>query len=336
MSSSQRCAASNGVGAMRGFSLLLAGLIVLLTPAAHARDTVYYYYTNTLHSAVVETDAQGNIVEPMTYYAPFGQVLNRSLRDGPGYTGHEEDPETGLSYMQQRYYDPQSGRFLSTDPVLPADNGGNFNRYWYANDNPYRFTDPFGLYACGSKVSSGDCGKIDKFVGKINQSLKGLNKSSSDYKALSAVSKFLGTKDDGNGVTIETASLKENVVGQAVGLKTMQLDMKQIGGVLTDRIAARNPGMSAKDANVIAGGSTIAHETQHLIDANRPKFDPGTLQFGTQGPPTTRISEMATERRAYGIEGSYGRGLGADVGYSTPAQIEAGAQASCQETGLCK
>jgi len=144
MSSSQRCAASNGVGAMWGFSLLLAGLIVLLTPVAHARDTVYYYYTNTLHSAVVETDAQGNIVEPMTYYAPYGQVLNRSLRDGPGYTAHEEDPETGLSYMQQRYYDPQSGRFLSTDPVLPADNGGNFNRYWYANDNPYRYTDPDG------------------------------------------------------------------------------------------------------------------------------------------------------------------------------------------------
>jgi len=123
--------------------LMLLWLAALAQPAL-ATDTVYYYYTNTLHSAVVETDAQGNIVEQTTHYAPYGQVLNRSMRDGPGYTGHEEDPATGLNYMQQRYYDPQSGRFVSTDPVVPTDDGGNFNRYEYANDNPYRYTDPDG------------------------------------------------------------------------------------------------------------------------------------------------------------------------------------------------
>lgn len=111
---------------------------------AQAHDTVYYYYTNTLHSAVVETDAHGNVLE-RTYYGPYGLVLNRSMRDGPGYTGHEEDPATGLLYMQQRYYDPQSGRFLSVDPVgVNPTTGANFNRYWYANDNPYRYTDPDG------------------------------------------------------------------------------------------------------------------------------------------------------------------------------------------------
>lgn len=124
-------------------ALMLLRLAALAQPAL-ATDTVYYYYTNTLHSAVLETDAQGNVVEQTTYYAPYGQVLNRSMRDGPGYTGHEEDPATGLNYMQQRYYDPQSGRFVSTDPVMPTDDGGNFNRYEYANDNPYRYTDPDG------------------------------------------------------------------------------------------------------------------------------------------------------------------------------------------------
>lgn len=43
---------------------------------------VYYYYTDTLHSAVVETDAAGTVLE-RTYYAPFGSVLNRSLRNRP-------------------------------------------------------------------------------------------------------------------------------------------------------------------------------------------------------------------------------------------------------------
>lgn len=135
-------------------ALMFLWLAALAQPAL-AADTVYYYYTNTLHSTVVETDAQGNVVEQTTHYAPYGQVLNRSMRDGPGYTGHEEDPATGLNYMQQRYYDPQSGRFVSTDPVVPADNGENFNRYEYANDNPYRYTDPDGRES-GAGYATGD------------------------------------------------------------------------------------------------------------------------------------------------------------------------------------
>ena len=53
----------------------------------------------------------------------------------------------------QRYYDPQIGRLLSEDPVSTDSNsGGNFNRYWYANNNPYRFIDPDGrkTYDCTS------------------------------------------------------------------------------------------------------------------------------------------------------------------------------------------
>ena len=126
---------------MKHLLLLLLGL--LLAGPAVANDTVYYYSSDALHSEVVITDAHRNVVE-RTYYAPYGQVLNRALRDGPGYTGHEEDPETSLVYMQQRYYDPESGRFLSIDPVVTTGDGDNFNHYWYANDNPYRYTDPDG------------------------------------------------------------------------------------------------------------------------------------------------------------------------------------------------
>jgi len=50
--------------------------------------------------------------------------------------------------MQQRYYDPMIGRFLSVDPVTATSVGGNFNRYWYGNDNPYRFKDLDGRQSC--------------------------------------------------------------------------------------------------------------------------------------------------------------------------------------------
>lgn len=47
--------------------------------------------------------------------------------------------------MQQRYYDPTIGRFLSVDPIAANSNtGAGFNRYWYAANNPYKFTDPDG------------------------------------------------------------------------------------------------------------------------------------------------------------------------------------------------
>ena len=105
--------------------------------------TVTYFHADALGSPVATTDATGNVLE-RTYYAPYGEALNRTV-DGPGYTGHVMDAATGLVYAQQRYYDPVVGTFLSIDPVA-ADpgSGGNFNRYWYANNNPYGFTDPTG------------------------------------------------------------------------------------------------------------------------------------------------------------------------------------------------
>jgi hypothetical protein len=58
--------------------------------------------------------------------------------------------------MQQRYYDPVVGRFLSVDPVgvFTAD-GKNFNRYWYADNNPYRYIDPDGR-CTGSRIKNTD------------------------------------------------------------------------------------------------------------------------------------------------------------------------------------
>jgi uncharacterized protein RhaS with RHS repeats len=47
--------------------------------------------------------------------------------------------------MQQRYYDPAIGRFLSVDPVRTNENSGdNFGRYTYADDDPLGSSDPDG------------------------------------------------------------------------------------------------------------------------------------------------------------------------------------------------
>jgi RHS repeat-associated protein len=106
-----------------------------------------YQHTDALGSPVATTNEAGAVVD-RTEYAPYGAPLNRPV-SGVGYTGHVMDSTTGLVYAQQRYYDPMIGRFLSTDPVASdPNNGGNFNRYWYGNNNPYKYTDPDGMLAC--------------------------------------------------------------------------------------------------------------------------------------------------------------------------------------------
>lgn len=76
-------------------------------------------------------------------YKPFGDSIEEP-KDDVGYTGHKFDTDLGLSYMQARYYDPVIGRFYSNDPIGFRDIH-SFNRYAYANNNPYRYTDPTGM-----------------------------------------------------------------------------------------------------------------------------------------------------------------------------------------------
>jgi len=112
-------------------------------------NVVKFQHTDALGSPVAVTDGSGAVIE-RNDYAPYGAVIGKPAYDAVGYTGHKQDGATGLTYMQQRYYDPQIGRFLSVDPVTAYSNPiGAFNRYWYANNNPYRFTDPDGRQACG-------------------------------------------------------------------------------------------------------------------------------------------------------------------------------------------
>jgi RHS repeat-associated protein len=61
------------------------------------------------------------------------------------FTGREYDKETGLYYYRARYYNPQIGRFLQTDPV---GYGAGMNMYAYCGNSPAGLCDPFGCEPC--------------------------------------------------------------------------------------------------------------------------------------------------------------------------------------------
>jgi RHS repeat-associated protein len=121
----------------------------MVTNAAATAEVVTYIHTDGLGSPVARTDSAGRVIS-RTRYEPYGLTADGATPT-IGFTGHVNDADTGLVYMQQRYYDPVAGRFLSIDPVTTdANTGVSFNRYAYAGSNPYKRIDPDGRAFCGS------------------------------------------------------------------------------------------------------------------------------------------------------------------------------------------
>lgn len=157
--------------AIRVFAVALLFLISSWDAQA---QTIRYIHTDGLGSVVLVTDANRNVVERREY-EPYGAVLT-GIKDGPGYAGHVADAQTGLSYMQQRYYDSQVGMFLSVDPVTAYGSGDMrlFNRYAYAFNNPYKFVDPDG------RQSAWQCQSACDVVNKVLGTMQGVEKIDRD------------------------------------------------------------------------------------------------------------------------------------------------------------
>lgn len=120
------------------YKVLLDGKSVAQTGHGGTR----YFHHDALGSVVGESTASGSLKRQ--HYRPFGlQVDAYSSPNEQGYTGHVHD-DTGLVYMQARYYDPVIGRFYSNDPVGFTGDITTFNRYSYVGNNPYTYTDPTG------------------------------------------------------------------------------------------------------------------------------------------------------------------------------------------------
>ncbi|KQU79357.1 hypothetical protein ASD00_36545 [Ensifer sp. Root31] len=108
-----------------------------------------FLHRDHLSSVRLVTDANGNLVE-QTGYAAFGERTNTTMQTQKGYIGERFDPETGLQYLNARYYDPTFGRFISPDDWDPTRAGVGTNRYAYAGNDPINNSDPNG-HAFGSK-----------------------------------------------------------------------------------------------------------------------------------------------------------------------------------------
>ena len=115
--------------------------------------TTYFYDLNLQGDVVGIIDASGNTVVSYTY-DPWGKLLSISGPMGSSlginnpilYRGYYYDFDSGLYYLQSRYYDPVTGRFLNADNAISGsgDSVQGYNLFVYCNNNPINMTDENG------------------------------------------------------------------------------------------------------------------------------------------------------------------------------------------------
>lgn len=103
-----------------------------------------HYLADGLGSTMATVDGAGNVVNQYTY-----DVYGRATASGPQanefqFAGEQVDGSTGLQYLRARYYDVETGRFVSREP-LAALPGWLGSPYHYADASPLNMTDPSGL-----------------------------------------------------------------------------------------------------------------------------------------------------------------------------------------------
>ena len=126
--------------------------------ACKYNGTMYYYMTDAQGNVIGIVDRNGNVVVQYWYDAwgnhkvvsANGTTITSSTHIGNvnpfRYRGYYYDTETGLYFLQTRYYDPEVGRFLNRDSVQYADpqTFGGLDLYAYCLNNPVEYVDPTG------------------------------------------------------------------------------------------------------------------------------------------------------------------------------------------------
>jgi RHS repeat-associated protein len=104
----------------------------------NATDGNQMLHADALGSIVATTGADGSVKSETLYDAWGNPIVQSGASENKfAYTGQQADRETGLYYFKARYYDPQTGRFISQDPAAGVDERPeSYQKYLYAYANP--------------------------------------------------------------------------------------------------------------------------------------------------------------------------------------------------------
>ena len=136
-------------------------VVLLTTTTAFAGEKVYFYTNAPDGTPIAMRDGTTGDIVWQAYYKPFGEEhsVTGSIENNKRFIAKELDVETGLIYINHRYYSPEIGRFITPEPigsVNPWNSKTNYemllnpqrlNPYAYGLNNPYKYIDASGKFS---------------------------------------------------------------------------------------------------------------------------------------------------------------------------------------------
>ena len=117
-----------------------------------ANNNIFYYHNDHLGTPLAVTNGSGTIVWQAAYNT-FGNATvdgGSTITNNFRFPGQYYDAESGLHYNYHRYYDPGTGKYVTSDPiglnVLTDDSEMVNHLYIYVLNDPINSVDPRGLF----------------------------------------------------------------------------------------------------------------------------------------------------------------------------------------------
>jgi len=197
-------------------------------------NEVYHYHLDHLGTPRELTNNKGDIVWKVRYRT-WGNVALKEceeIENNIRFQGQYFDEETGLHYNRHRYYNPDTGQFISQDPIGLL---GGVNNYQYA-PNPLGWIDPFGLTCKEDLINSLSMStpQAQRIASAIQNGDIGVNLV--NYSMFSKMYKHYGGNDP-NGV--QAFAIGNNIYLRQ-GSQSMSSDTVHEGTHALDEIAGFN------------------------------------------------------------------------------------------------
>lgn len=261
-------------------SLLVATSLAIPAPAlagGGGGGTVArrFVYADHLGSPVLVANANSTVLQRRVF-EPFGKVLaetqNPTGESETLFTGQRYQETANLYDFRARWYDPETGRFLSVDPIIqfPTD-PQTHNAYGYVRNNPLNNVDPDGL---------GLFSKVKDFFKKVFDVVKKVGEVIVDVveKALNALKKII--------VIVAIVVVVVLVAIYAPEFLPALAGSNAFGGAwaATGLFATEGGALIAGKATAVVLYANAAGQTARAFDEQAKKADTQESQSGQQSP----------------------------------------------------
>ncbi|QYZ80444.1 RHS repeat protein [Methanofollis formosanus] len=290
----------------QGTSLSLYGLQRISTTDPPGGQ-IYYQYDG-LVSVRDLSDSSGSTVNSYSYDA-FGEpdLTTDPVDNDFLFTGEQMDPETGLIYLRARYYDPETGRFISKDPFTGfASVPASLNRYTYVHNNPVRFTDPSGKVVWWVPGVAGAAVNDAWYIGGVIGTYAATGENTFSWCTLAG--RTAGGFAGGSAAALAAGSLNPVAVGAAWGAVEYGVDTYTQNKLSSIGVPGSTEEFSWEGLAVSTGGGAISGGVGKKIFSPNVGRNPKSLIPALTG----RQMQKEIQKSRFGNIVNAGLGIGVD------------------------